>query len=79
MNGYTAAAIVVGAAAVVIAIGCAIAEVIEYCRAEKRQFDKDIEAVARAVGVLPGPEVQLDPNFRSSAYDPPRRFVGGIE
>lgn len=44
-----------------ILIGCSFRD--------RREFDDDLTALAVGVGVLPGVDVELDPNHRSPLYD----------
>ena len=78
MNAWEWAGLVCANVALWLCIACPLGAWIGKRLKERREFDGDLEAVAQAVGVLPGPEVELDPAYRSPAYDEPRRFGSGI-
>lgn len=78
MNAWQWAALVVAIVAVQIAVACLVVAAFTGRFSEQAAFDADLEAVARGGGVVPGPPVELDPNYRSPAYDEPRRFGSGI-
>lgn len=60
----TAAVYAVVIGIVWFALGCLVAFVLSR-KAEQRKFDADMTALAEAVGVLPGPVVELDAEYRS--------------
>lgn len=65
MSAYSIAALVVIIVAAWIALACCVVAFVGHCAAERDHFEADLTEVAEAVGVIAGPEVELDPNYRS--------------